>query len=255
MLHDTLSRILFPGAKKFLYQQYVRGNFAMSRATSRDGVVTVSGVRLIADEALFGPDVVRLMHRGDYEGREARMVRQFLEPSDRVLELGAGLGFIGLLCAKTIGASEVFSFEANPMMEPHIRRHYELNDLHPNLTIGLLSESGGATEATLYVPEVFWAASLEEIPDARPVTTPIVPLNETIAKLNPTFLMMDIEGAEIEIVKSLAPGTIRKIAMETHPAMTGQASIDQMISRLDELGFSIAWRSGPEEHLYFERRS
>jgi FkbM family methyltransferase len=175
----------------------------------------------------------------------------FLEPEDRVMELGAGIGYIGLLCARRLAPGQVHSFEANPMMEPIIRGNYALNDgATPDLTIGLLSEEPG--EAEFYVPKMFWAASTTPIPGARTIKTPRISLNERVRTLQTSFLIMDIEGGEIDVIETLEPGTLRKIAMELHPEVTGQEAIDGMFNRLSQHGFDCRWRSNAGQHAYFE---
>jgi FkbM family methyltransferase len=245
---DQLTRVLPSGLRKSVYDRLRAYRFLRNKLSVRDGVVTHKGVRLRADDRL-GPDVVLQMMNGDYEGREARMVRMFLDPRDVVLELGAGVGFIGLLCAKIAGADNVHSFEANPLMEQIILENYRLNNCSPRLSIGMLSDRRG--EVKLYVPDLFWAASTSPIPGAREVTTVCLPFNETIGELRPTFLIMDIEGGEVDIVDMLEPGIIRKIAMERHPEITGEGAIIKMDRRLSKLGFARRWVSNGGQHAYF----
>ena len=203
MLRDHIGRTL-PGAwKRAIYDQYRNLNRLRNRMSMRDGIVTLQGVRLRADPALIGQEAVERILVGDYEGREARMVKMFLESEDRVMELGAGIGYIGLLCARRLGPGRVHSFEANPMMEPIIRGNYALNEgASPDLTIGLLSEELG--EAEFYVPEMFWAASTNPISGARKISTPKISLNERIQTLQTSFLIMDIEGGEIDRIVTAA---------------------------------------------------
>lgn len=251
MLRDRIGRSLPPTWKRVIYDQYRSLNKLRNRITMRDNVVSLNGVRLRADPNLIGKEVVERILLGDYEGREARMVKMFLESEDRVMELGAGIGYVGLLCAHRLGPNQVHSFEANPMMERVIRENYALNEgAVPELTIGLLSDEPG--EATFYVPELFWAGSTSPIPGAKELRTPRVLLNERIRTLESTFLIMDIEGGEIDVIDALEPGSLRKIAMELHPEVTGQDEINRMIGRLEEMGFVCRWMSNAGQHAYFE---
>lgn len=241
--------------RRAFYDQYRTFSRLRNRFGGRNGIVTLNGVRLRADPARIGHEVVERILCGDYEGREARMLRMFLAPDDRVMELGAGIGFIGLLCARTVGGANVHSFEANPMMEPVIRDNYALNGPDaPALTIGLLApgSADSGDKAVLYVPDLFWAASTTPIVGARSVATPRLSLEERIAALRPTFLIMDIEGGEIDVVEALEHSSIRKIAMELHPDITGQAAIDAMETHLERLGFQRRWTSNAGQHMYFE---
>ncbi|EEX13143.1 methyltransferase, FkbM family [Citreicella sp. SE45] len=250
-LRDQLARSLPVPLRRTIYNQYRAFSLLRNRITARDGVVTLNGVRLHADAAKLGQEVVDLILRGDYEGREARMVRMFLEPEDVVIELGAGIGYIGMLCAQTVGVENVHSFEANPLMEPVIRANYALNAGAPHLSIGFLTDHDG--EATLHVPELFWAASTTPMAGAREVRTPCIELNRTVAEIRPSFLIMDIEGGEIDVIQHLAPSTIRKVAMELHPGVVGEEAIAGMEAKLRDMGFERRWISNAGEHAYYER--
>ena len=57
---------------------------------------------------------------------------------------------------------------------------------------------------------------------------------------------------EVAIIDMLEPHSIRKIAMELHPDVTGQAAIDAMEARLSALGFERRWISNQGHHIYFE---
>ena len=222
MLRDKVGKFVPKPLKRILYRRRRNLTRLINRLRVRDHITTYHDVRLRADPQEIGVDVVENLLSGDYELREARMVDMFLEPHDKVIELGAGIGFIGMLCARVVGGQNVHSFEANPLMEPVIRGNYALNEgIPPNLNIGFLSsEPEGSEDITFYVPDQFWAASLSPIKDARTVKTPQLSLSKYLATLRPTFLIMDIEGGEIDIVDALDPKGLRKIAMELHPSVT-----------------------------------
>lgn len=92
----------------------------------------------------------------------------------------------------------MFTYEANPQLEPLIRSVYSVNQVQPTLKIGVLGERAGQTK--FYVTRDFWASSL--LPPAEPceeVTVPVYDFNEEIFRINPTFLLMDIEGGEYDL--------------------------------------------------------
>jgi Met-10+ like-protein len=95
-------------------------------------IVSVEGVRV-----RVGPHMSRRVEqaisRGGYERDELRLIGMVLSPSDVVLEVGAGLGVVSAFCAKRLGSSRVFAFEANPDLEPRIRETYALNGVEPTL--------------------------------------------------------------------------------------------------------------------------
>ncbi|WP_341861144.1 hypothetical protein [Gymnodinialimonas sp. 57CJ19] len=86
--------------------------------------VSLDGIRVDARADVVGHDVRREIIRGTYEFAERKLLAQVLRSSDRVVEMGAGIGAIGLLASRLIGAENVTSFEANPALEAVIRSNY-----------------------------------------------------------------------------------------------------------------------------------
>src|SRR5207237_906870 len=78
---------------------------------------TVAGVKSRLGRHM-SPQGERTVSRGRYEQDECRLIEQVLSPADVVLEVGAGLGLVSAYCAKRLGSSRVFAYEANPDLEP-----------------------------------------------------------------------------------------------------------------------------------------
>src|SRR6185503_12097866 len=74
--------------------------------------ITLEGLKFDVSE--LSPKIRNRLLSGAYEEYEKKMCRDFLNPNDTVVELGAAIGFIGLLCQKELGIKNYASFEANP---------------------------------------------------------------------------------------------------------------------------------------------
>lgn len=192
-----------------------------------------------------------------YESAELKTFRRKLDKQDIVLEVGAGIGFLSSYCSSVIGSDNVFTYEANPQLEPLIRSVYSINRVQPTLKIGVLGKQAGQTK--FYVTRDFWASSL--LPPAEPceeVTVPVYELNQEIFRINPTFLLMDIEGGEYDLIKIIDFHTIRKISAELHTQVLGQNRIDEIKAVMSRAGFMIAPSlssviPGVKEVLFLER--
>ena len=192
-----------------------------------------------------------------YESAELNTFQKKLEKHDIVLEVGAGIGFLSSYCSSAIGSENVFTYEANPQLEPLIRSVYSINQVGPTLKIGVLGNQAGQTK--FYVTRDFWASSL--LRPAEPceeVTVPVYDLNEEVYRINPTFLLMDIEGGEYDLIKSIDFHTIRKVSTELHTYVLGQDRIDEIKAVMNRAGF-VANPSlssvipGVKEVLFLER--
>lgn len=195
-------------------------------------------------------------YRGRYEAAEMQTIGTHLQPDDVVMELGGGIGFISSFCAGRIGSERVFCYEANPALETHIRETYRLNGVSPRLSMCLLADAPG--EVRFYLDESFTSSStIPSRPGAPSVLVPVKPINAEIRRVRPTFLILDIEGGEYDLCRIIDFATIRKIAIELHPAVLGAAKTQAVQDRLAEAGFAVIERfpDAKVEVLYLERRN
>lgn len=175
-----------------------------------------------------------------------------LEPNDRVVEFGGGLGFISTLCAQRIGSSRVTSYEANPDAARHIHQTYERNGVSPRLVIGAIGAS--ARTARFYRRGHSVASSLVPTPGERgAVEVRQYDVNIELRRRKPTFLIVDIEGAEAEVLGAAELVGVRKLMLEIHPRTLGRAVKEEMLRDLERRGFrKLSWLSRNRK-IYYER--
>lgn len=222
----------------------------------RNPEICISGVYIPLSKYI-SDNVREAMFDGGYESAELRTIADNLSPEDTVLEIGTGIGLISSVCSKRIGSDRVHTFEANPELEQHIRRVYARNAVSPQLQICILGDGEG--EASFYVHDDFWSSSTyQRSPISKHVTVPRHDINETIKRLHPTFLIMDIEGGESELFRIMELDGIRKLAIELHTSIVGETRIQEIRSILAEHGFEVDWRyssvtEGFKQELYLYR--
>lgn len=194
------------------------------------------------------------LYRTDYEAPEMAILTRTLEVSDRVLELGSGLGLLSIFCARRVGEVNVTTFEANPDMEPIIRKNYELNGVRPQLTMAMVGRSAGTRP--FHIRKNFWASSghaARAEGAARTVNVPVRALDDEIARCKPTYLIVDIEGGEAELFDSAILSGVRKILIETHPDVIGVDGVARVLGRLRDLGFALHGSPSEQRELYLTR--
>jgi FkbM family methyltransferase len=181
----------------------------------------------------------RALYAERYERGEARCVLARLAPDDVVLELGAGIGFLSALCARRVGSERVTAVEANPALLPRIRATWAANGVAPTLVHGVLAREAG--EAELHVANEFAASSLHAARGAddarRRVRVPRLAVGELLARVAPTCLVIDIEGGEAELLPALDWRGVRKLILELHPHVIGEAAVRELLALLAAQGF------------------
>lgn len=197
-----------------------------------------AGVLLPVRDALISPHIQQEIARGGYESREIEIIELRIESGDVVMEVGAGIGFLSAWCAKKVGDGRVFAYEANPALMPLIARTYRINGVNPAARNVLLGRGNGEREFHLE-PE-FWASSVHRTSETTDsVLVRQIDLNEELARVNPTFLVVDIEGGEGEFFDYARLDGVRKICVEMHPHVIGSARISALLGKLFDQGFVL----------------
>ncbi len=203
--------------------------------------IELEGVKL--DVSQLSPKVRNRLLSGAYEAGEKGMCRDFLRPSDSIVELGGAIGFIGLLCQKELGIRNYAVFEANPKTTEILRRNHQLNGVKPNVWNVALGASDG--EVDLEIGSDFWENTIvasDKAPGRHTVRVECGTLETLLRKcgVRPNVLIIDIEGAEQFIDFGALPPEVNKVIMEIHPGVIGQAAAYDIVGALLNRGFRVA---------------
>jgi FkbM family methyltransferase len=142
---------------------------------------------------------------GTYERQVQALFRERIHPGAIVLDIGANVGFFTLLASKLAGSSgHVYAFEPLPRNLYYLERHVRLNDL-TNVTVQSLAITSQSGTARFERGENASQARLAVGDGDLPITT--ASLDDLLADKvirAPTFIKMDIEGAETDALRGAA---------------------------------------------------
>jgi FkbM family methyltransferase len=198
--------------------------------------VVLDGVSISTDRDSLPRFVRSALFKGTYETHEREFVRRLLRPGDRVLEIGAGIGVVSLVAAKICGGGKVLSYEANPLLEPIIRANYALNGLSPDLRMRAITLDG--QPITFFRSDNIVSSSTKDRGrHAETLTVESDRLDDVVAAHRPDVIVMDVEGAEIDLLSNAGLTGVRHVVVEVHPHITGEDKIAAMLARLGSIGF------------------
>ena len=200
--------------------------------------MSLDGARFYAIGDGIPAEVTRLLRRGNYEFAELKLLLSILQADDRVLEVGAGIGVLGLIAARVCGARNVLSYEPNPKTMPLIKANHNLNNLYPGVREKAITAEGGSI--TFFRTENIISSSLIECDLSEAITVGSDRINDAIAEFQPTVLVMDVEGAEVDLLPAADLSTLRALVIETHAKIIGAASVADLKVQLVDRGFRIA---------------
>lgn len=198
------------------------------------------------------PALRRALYAERYERGEARCVLLRVAPGDVVLEIGAGVGFIGTLCALRAGSEHVTCYEANPALLAKIRATHAANGVAPTLVHALLAREAGSAEFFVE-PEFVSSSAQQHSARAVAVRVPRLAVNDEIRRVAPTCLVIDIEGGESELLPLIEWRGIRKLILELHPQRIGEARARELVELLRRHGFREARAISTTRKKFFAR--
>lgn len=202
-------------------------------------LLTVHGITVPLTSDEVSPVVWQALTSGRYEAKEAKWVFKAVKPNDRVLELGAGIGIITSLIAKVPGV-QVWSFEANPSTAALAQRVISANDIgNVVFSQGLLA-AGEPHIIPFYIRKDLWMSSMDKSqgPYECEILLTSSNIDDFIADHATNVLVMDIEGAERDLLRrSELPG-VDRIFLELHDHLYGLSGIREITQDLSAKGFA-----------------
>jgi len=214
--------------------------------------VSLNDVKLNLRNTGLSSKARKSFYRGSFESPETRIISATLNPSDVVLEIGAGIGYISILCAKMIGGENVYCYEANPSLIPIIEENCRLNNVKLNISNTILSKKDGYRDFFV-MPEYFSSSMIKRSDCAEPVSVKTININNELNTISPTYLIIDIEGGEKELVYLIDYNGVKKICIEVHPNVIGHREVNNIIAALQSNGFMYDVDLSEKRILYFFR--
>jgi FkbM family methyltransferase len=217
----------------------------MLRQNGTNVQFTLNKIKLSVPQELLSPVILNALETGRYEHLEVRQVPRFLRDGDRLMEFGAGLGFVSAFAANQKKLAACITVEANPALIPVIETNHEINNVKSEVINAVaLSASSGlwdrVAERTIpfYITQNFWGASLTAIKSAiRVVNVPVVRVEELIAKHRPSVIICDIEGGEIDLFTNANLESVRMAFFEVHKSAIGLKGIYALTQAMAAHGF------------------
>jgi FkbM family methyltransferase len=214
--------------------------------------LTVHGIRV--PPADVSPEIWRALCNGTYEAKEARWVFKSVQPHDHVLELGTGLGVVASLIAGIEGV-HVWAFEASPASVRLARRVIEANErANITLTQGILA-AGPPRDFVFYLRRDLWMSSIVEHQGPYDETLTITSANvdQFVAQHRIDVVVMDIEGAERDLlIHAELPG-VDRIFLELHDHLYGLDGVREITRALAAKGFGYDPRGSSGPCVLFSR--
>ena len=216
---------------------------------AKRGRIVVDGKLLDGTTPLINRSTFKYMVAGNYEVAERRLLAYMVEAGhirkgDRVLEAGGGLGVLTMKIADIIGDDSIVVFEANPRTASALQVNLALNGHAIKVETRALVANANADVAFADLIEAtagFGSCSTHRVEaGVSTITVPAETLTGALCSLDPTVLVIDVEGAEYDLLTSVRDWRrLRSIHMEVHPDVLSPTKIAAMLRGLAQDGFHV----------------
>jgi FkbM family methyltransferase len=222
--------------------------------------ITCRGVRIPADPEVITGKIARKLRTESYETQEVTGLSEFVRSSDRILELGAGIGFISSFLAKTLNVKHITCVEANPALCEFAARVHKANDVDcadiKNLVACSDDQMSGTSDTVpFFVTDPFWSSSLKRpsAGDFTEIKVARTPLSEIVAETKSTVIVCDIEGGESDLFEDTNLQGVRSVFMELHTRVYGGRGIMKVFESMHKNGFFYHQRASRMGAVLFKR--
>ncbi len=222
------------------------------RLRRRPSVVDHRGINIAVDPT-WGPLITDGIYRNEYEHQELQVLRQTLRPDDRYFEIGAAIGVVATAACQIVGDQNVIAYEANPALLPVARETTARNGFQPEIINSVLGDQADET-ADFYVNKIYLSSSLTPQPNAQKISVPTRGFADELDRFRPSYLMLDIEGAEVDLLAPHLPEYVQRLCVEVHPGVVGIEAVNELVVSIINQGFLLQTAICFGDVLFFARK-
>ena len=208
--------------------------------------------------------IIESLRSGRYEMAEARALPRLIRAGERVVEVGAGIGFLTALIARHTGAELVVAIEANPLLQAYMAELHQLNGVEPVRRQALVTPQPALGPETLHVHQDLWASSpgwIKRRDQLDAVEVPVLSLAEIAETWRPTLLIVDVEPfaawtAAEGPPHALAGADFRpfpRVLLELKPNRFTAPQIETVFDHFSSQGFAPDPAASPGPLVLFEQ--
>jgi inner membrane protein len=192
-----------------------------------------------SDAALIIPEIRGEIRSGAYDADIIALIGEAVEPGDRVLVIGAGLGVVSTLIARRPGVERVIAVEANTALIPYLERTHALNGVARVETVNAVLAEGKKGRVPFFARRDIRASSL--LPHDRSwqqvMMVPFMDLNLILAEERITLVVSEIPAASAELLARAELGHVERILLSIADDPSGAWEDDGVCALLVARGF------------------
>lgn len=193
-----------------------------------------------SDAALIIPEIRSEVRAGTYSADILQLLPEAVRPGDRVLIIGAGLGVVSTMVARSEGVERIIAVEANTSLIPYLNRVHELNKVSEIETLNAVLAGGKTGRVPFFARRDLRTSSL--VPHDRSwqqvMMVPFMDLNLILKEEQISLVICDIPVATAHLLALADLSQVERVLVGCGED-TGEAwESGGVCTLLDTLGFT-----------------
>jgi len=203
-----------------------------------------SGVSLPFDDPsdadLIIPEIRSAICDGAYSADMIRLLPDVVRAGDRVLVIGAGLGVVSTLVAKTEGVARVIAVEANTALIPYLNRVHDLNGVSEVETINAVLAEGKKGRVPFFARRDLRTSSLllHDRLWQQAMMVPFMDLDLILTEERINLIVCEIPTASAQLLARADLGSVEQILVSSGDDSSEHWEENEVCSLLAAQGFA-----------------
>lgn len=172
---------------------------------------TIHGFKIIINPSIDNGVELSLFETGTYEKGILHFIESNFKSDGVFIDVGANIGLMSIFAASKFPKSKVIAFEAHPNTVELLNRNVELNGIQ---NIEVFDKALGNAIGKIKIFDNWQvnrggASTVVQGKDSKSFEVDLIRLDDTLNDLIPDMIKVDVEGAELDVLKG-AEGLIKR---------------------------------------------
>lgn len=173
-------------------------------------------------------------------------MRKFISENDTIIDIGANIGYYVLLESRLAYSGKIYAIEPIPSNIYMLKRNVQLNNRNIFIHRQAVSDKKGKSKMYIY-DKCNWCSFTKNLEDTvrNEIDVQTTTLDDFVTDYNihPTFIRMDVEGHEYQIIKGatrvLEKYSPLKLYIELHPHLMTADRFTELLDILKDNKFKV----------------
>ncbi len=193
-----------------------------------------------SDADLIIPEIRSAICDGAYSAAMIRLLPDVVQAGDRVLVIGAGLGVVSTLVAKTEGVARVIAVEANSALISYLNRVHDLNGVSEVEVINAVLAEGKRGRVPFFTPRDIRTSStlLHDRLWQQAMMVPVLDLELILTEERISLIVCEIPTVSAQLLARAELGSVEQILVSSGDDSSEHWEENEVCSLLAAQGFA-----------------